>query len=188
MQESKIAAIATEEAEPSAGGNSKYAASDFEIETLPENLSTEQQEAFQLRAIQKFQDFTDYLKIISNPKMDKDLKKHSQKLLKELFISDTITITDSSLIDPNETTISLSRFILFVKDHPKIVNFKTNNITFTIPLNKDSTDSYMGVMETLIATKHNQKKIKINVHLIEIDKQFGETTQKAIEIKLGNIY
>ncbi len=195
MQESKVAAIATEEAEPAAGGNSKYAAADFEIETLPESLSSEQQEAFQLRAKQKFQDFTDYLKIISNPKMDEDLKKHSQKLLVELFLSDSTTFSDSTNaffipFNPSKTTILLTDF--YNTNSPitikKLLKVNSKSISFTNPIAKDSNNTYLGIMQADLIVNKKATTKTIEVYLVEIDKQFGETTQKAIEIKLGNIY
>jgi hypothetical protein len=196
MQENKSAASVTEEAEPSAGENNKYAVADFEIGTLPKNLSPDQQEAFQLRAKQKFQDFTDYLKIISNPKMDKDLKKHSQKLLKELFLNDSITFSDTTNsfyipFNPNDSTpVMISDFhnINLLITFKRPLKISIQSISFTNLLATDSNNIYRGIMQAQLTVNKKNVSKNIDVYLIEIDKQFGETTQKTIEIKLGNIY
>ncbi|MDF1671908.1 MAG: hypothetical protein P1U41_00245 [Vicingaceae bacterium] len=181
-------AVAPAEESKSIPGNNAEFTEELNINKLPKSLSIEQQAAFELRAQQKFQDFLDYLKIVSNPKMDKGLVKHSEELMKELFISDTITITDSSIIDQKESSIKLSRLISLIKQRNKTVNFLTNNIIFSIPLDKDSSNNYKGIMEASVIRKHKTKTIRVDIYLIETTKQFGDTEQKTIEIKLGNIY
>ena len=167
----------------------------FNIHELPDSLSNEQQEAFQLRAKQKFQDFLDYLKIVSNPKLDDDLVNHSEKLLKELFISDTVTFYDGDTIlyEMVNHNSPIKLFNSLEKDklvsHREEITSKINSYKFISPLEKDTTNSlYFGKLETDIFL-NKQKTIKtIDVYLIETKKQFGDTEQRTVEIKLGNIY
>jgi len=168
----------------------------FNIHELPDSLSNEQQEAFQLRAKQKFQDFLDYLKIVANPELDDDLVNHSEKLLKELFITDTVTFYDGDTIlygtiDSSNNPIELFSFLekgKFVSHREKITS-KINSYKFVSPLEKDTTNNlYFGKLETdIILNKQNTIKT-IDVYLIETKKQFGDTEQRTVEIKLGNIY
>jgi len=195
MQESKVAAIATEETEPAGGGNNNTSI-EISIETLPENLSKEQQKAFELRAKQKFQDFLDYVQLISNPKMNKDLITHSNKLIKELFLNDSITLADTvnAFYIPfnlnNTPSILISDFYntnpLITFNRP--LKIKTKSISFTNPLTSDSTGNYKGVMQAEIVVNKKSTLKHIDVYLIETNKQFGAEEQKTIEIKLGNIY
>ena len=46
-----------------------------ELERPKTELTDEQLKAFELRAIQKFEDFTDYIKLISDPDVDQNLEK-----------------------------------------------------------------------------------------------------------------
>jgi len=43
-------------------------------------------------------------------------------------------------------------------------------------------------MGTITSVQRKKKKIKINVHLIEVEKDFGENSQIINEVRLGNIY
>lgn len=178
MQESKIA---TEEAEPAGGGNSEYTTADFDIETLPENLSPEQQEAFQLRAKQKFQDFSDYLEILSDKKMNNDLKQHSYKLTMDLFLSDSTTIV---INQEKKIKVLLKEYLSLLMKNKKSQKFNYKNIQFTENLKRDSLFNYSASIT--FEAKNISKTI--DVYLIETKKQFGDSEQKTIEIKLGNIY
>jgi hypothetical protein len=169
---------------------------EFNIYELPDSLTNEQQTAFQLRAKQKFQDFLDYLKIVSNPELDDDLVNHSEKLLKELFISDTVTFYDGDTIlygtiDSNNNPIELFSFLKkgILVSHREEITSKINSYRFVSPLEKDTTNNlYFGKLETDIII-NKQKTIKtIDIYLIETKKQFGDTEQRTVEIKLGNIY
>ncbi len=151
-------------------------------------LTTEQKEAFQLRAIQKFKDFTDYVKIISNPDVADDLKNHSILLTKELFSLNTNSETDSTLqVKYNETTLPL--YLKLLESKTKIVNMIPKEVSFTKELQMDSTGTnYSGKMTTLILINGKKTTKNIEVHLVEILKQFGDSSQTITEIRLGNIY
>lgn len=139
------------------------------ITELPESLTEDQQNAYQLRAKQKFQDFLDYLKIISNPKIDDGLIKHSKKLMKELFISDSVNFYSS--------------------DSLNITGAKIKSLAFIKPLKYDSLNNYLSGALQINMMLHKQKTNKtIEVYLVETTKQFGDEEQKTIEIKLGNMY
>lgn len=181
MQESKVAAVFTEEAEPSAGGKGNNTAIELDFETLPENLSTEQQKAFQLRAKQKFQDFSDYLEILSDKKVNRDLKQHSYKLTMDLFINDSTTII---INQEKKIQILLKEYLTLLMKNKEPQKFNYKNIQFTENLKRDSLFNYSG---TITFEAKNTSKT-IDVYLIETKKQFGVEEQNTIEIKLGNIY
>ena len=164
-----------------------------ELEKDNEELTTEQLEALQLRAIQKFQDFTDYLKIISDNDVDDDLKKHSVQLALDLFINDTITISNSDMlsnVDSSKiTTTSLTAFIDSIhQDTGSLIFITVNTNKFIQPLTIDSTNNYTGIIESSFLVNGKETIKKIDVHLIDIQKEFGETNQTILEVRLGNIY
>ena len=67
--------------------DSTYAASGFEINFSSDTLSTHQKEVFARRAIQKLEDYYDYVEIISGPKYDTVLRNHAVVLAKDLFFN-----------------------------------------------------------------------------------------------------
>lgn len=188
------ASAPVEESKSMAGNSAKFT-EELNINKLPESLSKEQQGAFELRAQQKFQDFLDYLKIVSNPKMDKGLVKHSEQLMKELFISDTITIYDADSIlygtKNHNNPLPLFDYLKGYKQvsHKKEITSKVKSFSYTKSLQKDTLNNfYTGRLQAEMIL-NNKKTLKtVNIYLIETTKQFGDTELKSIEIKLGNIY
>jgi|GEM_PF-3171280 len=153
----------------SVASNNKDVADELIVAELPLELNEDQQKAYQLRAQQKFQDFLDYLKIVSDPNLDKGLVKHSEELMKELFISDTLNYYSlDSVIVPDS---------------------RVKNLTFITPLQKDSLyDYFTGKLQVNMFIGKMDTSFIVNTHLIETNKQFGDTEQKTVEVKLGNIY
>ena len=159
-----------------------------ELEKPSTELTTEQLEAFELRAIQKFYDFTDFIKVISNNQIDKDLRAHSIQLSTELFISDSIQISDTTLMNKSELPVKLIDFLKRIKPRSNPISIQTISLDFTHPLNKDTSNNYSGIMESEIMIKNKIKKLTITVNVIEIQKDFGENSQSVMEVRLGNIY
>jgi hypothetical protein len=160
--------------------DAKGVLSETDIIDLPEELSEEQQNAFQLRAIQKLEDFTDYVKLLSEADMDNDLKEHSRELIKQVFIHDSIAV-----FSPDSNLLS---FIEEISAVSSPITFKTNKIEFSNPIAKDSLGSYTGEMKVIWEPLNDTNVNHVQVYLIELTKEFGETNQKTVEIRLGNIY
>jgi hypothetical protein len=150
-------------------------------------LTKEQKEAFQLRAIQKFQDFIDYIKIISNQKVDVTLRNHSLDLVLELFINDSILIKDSILTETSEF-ISIRSFLDHIQSLKKPFYIKIEKIGFSSPITADSLNNYTGTIETMLNINGNKAIKNVTVSLVVEKKKFGTIYKKVTEIRLGNIY
>ena len=165
-----------------------------ELEDTSKKLTQEQLEAFELRAIQKFQDFTDYLEIISDKNVDTNLINHSLNLVEELFINDSVTIPSSDNILGYETLdreqALLMQYLYDIPNihHPLEFNIKTKSIIFSTPLKLDSTRKYNGILEASLIINGKKWNKNIDVHLIEVKKDFGKNSQTIKEVRLGNIY
>ena len=159
-----------------------------ELEEPNTDLTSEQLEAFELRAIQKFYDFTDFVKMISNNQIDKDLREHSIQLSTDLFINDSVLITDSSLIDKSESSVTLANFLNRIKPRSTPISVKTTSIEFAQNLTKDTNNIYTGSMYAIVLVNGKTKKINIVVELVEIQKEFGNNSQTITDVRLGNIY
>lgn len=158
-----------------------------ELENPNAELAAEQLEAFQLRAIQKFQDFLDYLKIISNPDVDNDLKEHSLQLAIELFMNDSTLITDS-IITVSIDGIILKDYLEKIKSNKNPIFIGIEKIGFSEPLELDSLNNYKGKIEVSLKIKESAINKKVAVYLIQIEKSFGQHEVNINEVKLGNIY
>ena len=150
-------------------------------------LSDEQKEAFQLRAIQKFQDFTDYLKIISDPEVDNNLKEHSIQLALELFVNDSILLTDSVITGKVED-IELRDYLKKIKSSKKSIYISAQSILFSEPLTLDTLGNYRGKINVSLKVNGGKLNKNINVCLIKIEKYFGKNEESIKEVRLGNIY
>ncbi|PJB15171.1 MAG: hypothetical protein CO118_04800 [Flavobacteriales bacterium CG_4_9_14_3_um_filter_32_8] len=150
-------------------------------------LTTEQKEAFQLRAIEKLEDFIDYLKIIADQKIDSELKQHSISLALELFINDSTLFTDSILADTTEA-IPLKSFLTTIQTNKTPILVTIEAIKFTVPITADSLFNYQGNMEVILNIDGKKITKNVNVQLVEKNKKFGTINKEITEIGLGNIY
>lgn len=184
----------------SCAGESKQADSNAEYEDTPTESAKEQVNfninihqlnaaqllAFKVRAKQKVKDFADYIKIISDPKVEKDFKTHSINLATELFISDTVLIKDSLLT--NAGGVPLIQYLNELSNAKKNTIIIPKKINFSDSFSIDSLNNYTGTIDTKFKLNGYLLHKKVDVYIIEIDKDFGDTTEKTIEVKLGNIY
>lgn len=156
------------------------------IKELPDSLTEKQQKAYQLRAKQKFQDFIDYIEILSDKKVDIDLKQHSYKLAMDLFLNDSTTIIINK---EKKINVQLKEYLsLLMMNQKKSERFDYKNIQFTENLKRDSLSKYYGTITFQTKPYNGNLFSTVDVYLIETKKQFGSSVEKTIEIKLGNIY
>lgn len=162
-----------------------------EISPLPQTMSIKdlngaQRNAFEAKSIQKLQDFFDYLKIISDPEVSADLRNHSYNLALDLFVNDTVTVTDSLL--QNGTPIPIQKYLSSILVKKNKVTPLVYEVIVAEPLVVDSSETCNGKLNAKFSLRNQQLNKTIAIHLIEVNKTFGETNQKTIEVKLGNIY
>ena len=167
-----------------------------ELENPSTELTEEQLMAFESRAIQKFKDFTDYIKILYNPKVDDNMTKHSLNLALELFKNDSILIKDTNLIESFADVHHIGQPIyiidflnlLYFELHKKTIQVKVKSIELVKPLILDSTNSYNGLMKASLIIENERINLQVDIHLAKIQKDFGENSQSIMEVRLGNIY
>lgn len=156
------------------------------FETNPNELNEEQLIAFKTRAEQKVKDFFDYVKIISDPKVGNDFKLHSLGLANDLFVNDTCTIIDSLLI--GEEILMVTNYLNGIKNSKNKVIIVPRKIEFITDFSLDSSGNYSAVIKAKFIAKGKILSKNLEVYLLETEKMFGETAEKTIEVKLGNIY
>ncbi len=163
----------------SESGVAPAVAEEMEAITLNfDSLNEEQLVVYQKRAEQKVRDFFDYVKIISNPDVEKDFKNHTKIVSENLFINDTTSVFDQSLGTYLDSLQTIEKQLIIIPE-----KLKTN-----IPLTKDSTAYYKGTLQSKLITNSGKQSKLIDFYLIEIEKDFGSSKQQTIEVKLGNIY
>lgn len=143
-----------------------------------ENLNKEQFNAFKIRAEQKVIDLLDYIRIISNPEVEKDFKLQSIELTKDLFVS------DSSLI----FKMPLTTFIDSIQKSKNQLIVIPKQIDFNSEFSNDSSEVLLANIQTNLILQGKQEVKTIDVYLIKTEKYFGDITENTLEVKLGNIY
>ena len=139
-----------------------------------DNISNEQSDAFKVRAEQKVKDFFDYVKIISDPKVEEDFKIHALELASNLFASDTSTIKDSLLIEGTEATIN--EYLNNITTSKNSVIIIPKKIAFTQEFLADSTGSYSAIIQVKFIAKGKVSSKNLQIYLLETDKIIGDNT------------
>ncbi len=146
------------------------------LEDSKVNFTDEQLKAFETRAIQKFYDFTDYVKILSDPNIAIDLKKQAKLSAMELFKIDSLNMDSSQM--PHFNSVSISSYLGLIELSDKSVHIIPKNVVVSKGLKLDATEViYSGVIESTLIMNGKKEKYKIDIHLIEIEKKFGDASQ-----------
>ncbi len=94
-----------------------------EMDFLTDTLNSQQKELFGKRAIQKLEDYYNYVEIISNKNYDAALRDHAKTLASELFLDkkNTGLILDSISSTPSDSSaVSINN--IAIKSIPKMIN------------------------------------------------------------------
>ena len=152
---------------------------------------------FEGRAIQKTQDFADYLEIISNKHYDISLRKHTASLVLKLFNE------NSTQISNNDDNISSFK-VLDVQDYvDNFLNTEYTKIVVEITdfnyienLRSNKSDAYTGKLEFVQTNKYfNKDNIsdeksehkEVEIILVKTTKEFGKKSKDVWNVFLGEI-
>lgn len=151
----------------------------FEKNLLNEN----DLKVFEERAIQKVQDFLDYLQIIGNPEFDLALRKEAIKQVKALFFNESSEIQDFFSSDKIEINSFLNQVL---NAEIKIQSLPTNIISADFESNGNY---YFSTFNIFHKPADGQiKENKIEIVLLKKPKKFGSETKFVWEILLNKVY
>lgn len=153
-------------------------------------LPLEQLNAFEIRTMQKLEDYADYFGIISNREYDKSLRKHAVELVVSSFVEDASV--KNLLLEGEEMDMN-SFFKAMSRNKFGTMTMGIKNIRIAQPLILLDEQRHKGVLtfeqhlsmedgSTVTSTK------QVDIWLIRTEKSFGDDLQWIWEPRLGNIY
>ncbi len=175
--------------------SSQYPVSVFqqlENEFTSPRLSSKSIQAFELRGIQKIQDFTDYIALISDPNLNDNFRARSMQAALKLFVHDSIPINVMDLETNLSQSISIKVFLEHLKQN------KTNKINWTFtdpttpltaqPINLESYHwKSMGQMTQEFGQQKSSNQVTFNIALQKIEKKFGTRSKIIWEVFIGEV-
>ena len=152
--------------------------------------------AYEKTAIEKLNDFADYMKIISDTTLDLRFRKHTAELVKGLFLTDEIDLSGWSKSYPEpglnilDTLISysLSEGVSFW-NRPMQINFikpfiSINDSTFTGDLSFNYKSLSLSIQDTLEIASGS---LVIDIYLMKKTKTFGKARFTVWDVYLGDM-
>jgi len=168
---------------------------DIRNEFESDDLSQKSLRAFEVKAIQKLVDFSDYLRIYSNKQMAESFKDQSRLMIGDIFISDSIQISHFMFLEPGKKNLTLSAFL----DNVAMGNFcetKFDSIHVSEPFRQVGEFKYEGKLsfsarlkgctskDTILIKK---SKFEADIFALKVNKSFGNDTLRIWSVFLGNI-
>jgi hypothetical protein len=152
---------------------------------------------FEGRAIQKLEDFANYLEIISNKEYDITLRKHALSLAGKLFYNDNIKIKNSDKLLSSLSVLELNEYLnSILKNGYAKITVEISNQSYIESLKQSKSDSYSGkllfeqtntyIEDNKVQEKKTEKK-EVDIILIRKEKEFGKKTIPVWNVFLGDI-
>lgn len=162
-----------------------------------DNLSDNNIVAFEQRAMQKLEDFSDFLAILSDTTIDSEFKKQAALMAVEIFINTENTISFSLSDDLSADEQTIEAFLLELQNGKLgILSIEIQNVSTFQKMKQSNNQEYKGLMklELSIANKRetqikkNTVQLECEVMAKKVDKEFGNTSKMVWEVFLGDIY
>ncbi|MGK7393436.1 MAG: hypothetical protein ACNS62_02650 [Candidatus Cyclobacteriaceae bacterium M3_2C_046] len=155
----------------------KITSAAIESQFISNHLTSKNLDAFELRAIQKLEDFNDYLAILTHPQYDQELKLNAMQQASSLFLHPGIDVNFSGIS-------SLEHFLKTTLEHSSETPLlDISEIKVKEKLTPHSDLTYQG----LITFRENQQDKTARMILKKTPKQFGQENLQVWEIFLGEI-
>jgi hypothetical protein len=152
--------------------------------------------AYEMTAIEKLNDFADYMKIIPDTTLDLRIRKHTAELARGLFLNDEIDLSGWSKswpeaglnIPDNLISYSLSEGVSFYNQPMKINLIKPftgiNDSTFTSDLSIIYKSFSLSGQDTSGIVSG---ELAIDIYLVKKLRYFGKDQIKVWDVYLGDI-
>jgi hypothetical protein len=163
----------------------------FTSDSLPEHFLR----AYEVSAMEKLNDFADYIKVISDTSLDCSFRMHSAELVRKLFISDEINLSGWCKIYPKSGLRTLKELLEYdlLKGMSGWIKPVQMNIREPYILKDDST--FTGTLTfnckylpyTCIETSELSDSISVKIYLVKRLRSFGTDQYKVWDVYLGDI-
>jgi spore coat protein CotF len=155
-----------------------------EAASRPSALSSKAIEAYGVKSEARVNEFFDYLELLSDPKLNTDMKAHTIAETLKLFNDETI-VMDNIFIKTNDA-ISLKELLKQVASQKKKCSFKVTGFSW-IPQKEVQNFQQWLVTYELLQDNRAPLHVTQEFFIVYEDKQFGKTVMKVWNTYLGKI-
>ncbi len=170
---------------------------DLESTFTAKNLSNYKLRGFETRAVQKLEDFGDYLELISNKEFDLGLRKQAIKMLENLFIDKNALLVnpENELTDKNQIEIREYAQSVLECDFSRL-EISITKIKLSKPLEFIKKGNYSGELSFTQSSKfYKSSKVlkrslrnrKARIVVVKTSKKFGNEKEFVWNVLLVNI-
>jgi hypothetical protein len=156
-----------------------------------ENLKSHEQ-----NAIQKLIDFTDYMKVITDTKIELQFRQQASDMARKLFVSNQIVIQNWDYLNENSKNDTLNQFINNRLQEGTLYWIEPEAIKIEKSLSQKNDSSFRGQLsinkkrfpfgKQLLLEKFTDKNL-VDFYLLRRGKTFGKENIKVWEVLLGDI-
>lgn len=161
-----------------------------------DSLSDHFLRAYEMTAIEKLNDFADYMKIISDTAMDLRFRQHSAELAKGLFVSDEIKLHNWSKAYPQSDLYTLELLLSYSLSEGIPYWMNPFRITVHKPFVNENDTTFIGNLSFLnkcvpLDSKDTSEIISgellIDIYLVKKLRYFGQDRIEVWNVYLGEI-
>ena len=162
-----------------------------------DDLSQKSLRAFEEKARQKLIDFADYINIYFDESIDTIFKAQTHRMIRDLFVSDSVQINRTLFHKKDKGSILL---IKFLEEKPSVgyqsIRFNFDSINIIEPLHR--TDDYyfqgklifssqIGISDSSNTAFIKQHDMEIDIIASKVHKTFGADTLQVWGVFLGDM-
>lgn len=159
---------------------------ELEARFMAEQPTVEELKAFEVRAIQKLQDFADYLNLLHQPALDSTFQQQAERQLKSLFVDSTVNIT----VGEQEKQRLQDLLNELREGVPTTEIYSLQNIEVAEALHAAESNQYIGTLsfEQLIDHESATSQARLAYFVVKkVPKQFGREQEWVWEVLLSGI-
>ena len=177
-------------------------ASEKNFQQLQNTISNVNQSSFELkgyegRAVQKIQEFADYIQIISNGEYDMTFREHALAMAKKMFYNEKVKIGNSDKFISSFKTMELNDYLnAFLKTGYTKIAVEIQDQQYVENLSQNKSNAYSGKLlfnqtssyfkDNLVQNSTSEKK-EVDIVLQMTEKNFGKKTKSVWNVYLGDI-
>jgi len=163
---------------------------------MSDSLTDQLLRAYEVTALEKLNDFADYMRIISDTALDLKFRQHAAELVKGLFISDDVELHSRSKIYTEPDLITLE--FLLANSLSEGISYRINPLQITVsnPFVSKNDSTFIGNLSFInkcvpLSSKDTSeiksRELVIDIFLIKKLRSFGNDQIKVWDVYLGDI-
>ena len=163
---------------------------------MSDSLTDQLLRAYEVTALEKLNDFADYMRIFSDTTLDLKFRQHAAELVKGLFISDKIELYSRSKIYPEPDFNTLEFLLAYGLSEGISCWINPLQITVSNPFVRKNDSTFIGnlsfINKCVPLSRKDTSEIKsrelvIDIYLVKKLRSFGIDQIRVWDVYLGDI-